>query len=71
MKFITLFLMIVQSGASYTVKQVPIMMLPEMSCYTGLENNTIINELPYGVRYRGKEVFAYYCKNTLTGKFFP
>ena len=69
MKLITLFLLMAQSGPSYAVKQLPIMVAPEMTCHTALANNTMIKD--DGVFYRGKKVFAYYCKNSLTGKFFP
>jgi hypothetical protein len=27
--------------------------------------------LPIGVTYKGKQVFSYYCKNSLTGKLIP
>ena len=69
MKLITLFLLMAQSGPSYAVKQLPIMVAPEMTCHTALANNSIQKD--EGVFYRGKQVFAYYCKNSLTGKFFP
>ena len=69
MKLITLFLLMAQSGPSYAVKQLPIMVAPEMTCHTALANNSIQKDT--GIYYKGKQVFAYYCKNSLTGKFFP
>ena len=67
MKLITLFLLMAQSGPNYAVKQLPIMVAPEMTCHTALANNSIQKDT--GIYYKGKQVFAYYCKNSLTGKF--
>ena len=69
MKLITLFLLMSQSSSGYAIKQLPIIVAPEMTCHTALANNTIIKDT--GIYYRGKQVFAYYCKNSLTGRFFP
>ena len=68
-KLVTIFLLMAQSGPSYAIKQIPIMVAPEMTCYTALADKTIQKDT--GIYYRGKQVFAYYCKNSLTGKFIP
>ena len=44
MKLITLFLLTFQSGPGYAVKQLPIMVAPEMTCHTALANNTMIKD---------------------------
>ncbi|ANS05355.1 hypothetical protein [uncultured Mediterranean phage] len=69
MKLITLFLYFATSGSTYTIDKLPLILGPEMTCFTALDNNTIIKQLPDGVKYKGKQVFMYYCKNSLTGKF--
>ena len=68
-KLVTIFLLMAQSGPTYAIKQLPIMVAPEMSCHTALAKKTIKHDT--GIYYRGKQVFAYYCKNSLTGKFIP
>ena len=68
-KFVSLFLMLLNTGASYTVKQLPVMMIPEFTCFDVIKKKVTMDYLPAGVRYKGQQVFAYYCKNTLTGKF--
>ncbi len=69
MKLVTLFLMFASTSASYTVKQIPMMIVPEFTCYDILKSKVKMDYLPIGVTYKGKQVFSYYCKNTLTGKF--
>ena len=56
MKLITLFLLTFQSGPGYAVKQLPIMVAPEMTCHTAFANNTIQKDT--SIYYRGKQVFA-------------
>ena len=74
MKLVTLFLMLLTTDSNYIVKQFQIMMLPEFTCDDLFKKKVTMDHLPIGVRYfgkskKGKQVFAYYCKNTLTGKF--
>ena len=74
MKLITLFLILSTMGNNYTVKYFPMIMFPEFTCDDLLKKKVKMDYLPIGVRYfgkskKGKQVFAYYCKNTLTGKF--
>ena len=69
MKLVTLFLMLLTTDSNYIVKQFPMIMFPEFTCDDLLKKKVKMDYLPIGVRYKGKQVFAYYCKNTLTGKF--
>jgi len=70
MKLVTLFLMLLTTGSNYTVKQFPMIMFSEFTCYDLLKKKVKMDYLPTGIRYyKGKQVFAYYCRNTLTGKF--
>ena len=71
MKLVTLFLFFVTSSATYTVKQIPMMVAPEVMCFDVFKSKVSFNDLPIGVRHKGKQVFAHYCKNSLTGKFIP
>ena len=34
-----------------------------INCFNRLEEVTTINHLPKGVRYKGKQVVAYWCKD--------
>ena len=63
MKLVTLFLFMAQSGPSYAIKQLPLMVVPEMTCHTALANNTIIKDT--GVFYRGKQVPVFLYKKHL------
>ena len=74
MKLVTLFLMLLTTDSNYIVKQFPMIMFPEFTCDDLLKKKVTMDHLPIGVRYfgkskKGKQVLAYYCKNTLTGKF--
>ena len=69
MKLVTLFLMLLTTDSNYIVKQFPMIVFPEFTCDDLLKKKVIMDYLPVGVRYFRKQVFAYYCKNTLTGKF--
>ena len=69
MKLVTLFLMLLTTDSNYIVKQFPMIMFPEFTCDDLLKKKVKMDYLPIGVRYKRKQVFAYYCKNTLTGKF--
>ena len=71
MKLITLFLFTATSSTTYAVKQIPMMVAPEIMCYEAFKSKVSFNQLPVGIRYKGKQVFAHYCKNSLTGKFIP
>ena len=69
MKLVTLFLMLLTTDSNYIVKQFPMIMFPEFTCDDLFKKKVTMDYLPIGVRYKGKQVFAHYCKNTLTGKF--
>ena len=69
MKLVTLFLFFVTSSASYSVKQIPMMVAPEVMCFDAFKSKVTFNNLPIGVMHQGKQVFAHYCKHSLTGKF--
>ena len=71
MKLVTLFLMLLTTGSNYTVKQFPMIMFSEFTCDDLLKKKVTMDYLPAGIQYKGKQVFAYYCKNALTGKFIP
>jgi len=47
------------------------MIIPEFTCYDILKSKVKMDYLPIGVTYKGKQVFSYYCKNSLTGKLIP
>ena len=69
MKLVTLFLFFITSSATYSVKQIPMMVAPEVMCFDAFKSKVTFNNLPIGVIHQGKQVFAHYCKNSLTGKF--
>ena len=69
MKLVTLFLMLLTTDSNYIVKQFPMIMFSDFTCDDLFKKKVTMDYLPAGIQYKGKQVFAYYCKNALTGKF--